>query len=55
MRSMTLLMIFISSLFTMACEAQEQVNKPRTMIIGGMPAHDHDYRLPEQTSIKPRS
>ena len=54
MRSMTLLIICISSLFTMACEAQEHVNKPRTMIIGGMPAHDHDYRLPDQVSAQSR-
>lgn len=32
-----------------ACDAKNDYNKPktevRTMIIGGMPVNDHDYRL----------
>lgn len=32
-----------------ACDAKDDYNKPktevRTMIIGGMPVHDSDYRL----------
>lgn len=32
-----------------ACDAKDDYNKPktevRTMIIGGMPIHDQDYRL----------
>ncbi|MCQ5167845.1 hypothetical protein E0H89_02135 [Acinetobacter sp. ANC 3781] len=32
-----------------ACDAKDDYNKPktevRTMIIGGMPVHEHDYRL----------
>ncbi|TCB49658.1 hypothetical protein E0H80_11235 [Acinetobacter sp. ANC 4779] len=32
-----------------ACEAKDEYNKPktqvRTMIIGGMPVYDQDYRL----------
>ena len=34
-----------------ACDAKDDYNKPktevRTMIIGGMPVHDSDYRLSE--------
>ncbi len=32
-----------------ACDAKDDYNKPktevRTMIIGGMPVHEHDYRV----------
>lgn len=35
--------------FIAGCDAKDSLNKPkteaRTMIIGGMPVHDHDYRL----------
>ena len=42
-----------------ACDAKDDYNKPktevRTMIIGGMPVHDHDYRLTQLNAreIKP--
>ncbi|WP_425917998.1 NF038215 family lipoprotein [Acinetobacter sp. TSRC1-2] len=42
-----------------ACDAKDDYNKPkaevRTMIIGGMPVHDHDYRLSQLNAreIKP--
>ena len=35
-----------------ACDAKDDYNKPktevRTMIIGGVPVHDRDYKLPSQ-------
>ncbi|MGB8697655.1 NF038215 family lipoprotein [Acinetobacter sp.] len=42
-----------------ACDAKDDYNKPktevRTMIIGGMPVHEHDYRLSQLNAreIKP--
>ncbi len=46
-------------LFLTACDAKDDYNKPktevRTMIIGGMPVHDSDYRLSQLNvrEIKP--
>ncbi len=31
--------------FLVACEQDLVTKKPRTMIIAGVPAHDHDYQL----------
>ncbi|MGS0706189.1 NF038215 family lipoprotein [Acinetobacter sp. ANC 3781] len=42
-----------------ACDAKDDYNKPktevRTMIIGGMPVHEHDYLLSQLNAreIKP--
>ena len=42
-----------------ACDTKNDYNKPktevRTMIIGGMPVHEHDYRLSQLNAreIKP--
>lgn len=37
------------------CDAKEDLNKPRTevrtMIIGGMPVHDQDYRIPKDSTV----
>jgi outer membrane murein-binding lipoprotein Lpp len=37
------------------CDAKEDLNKPktevRTMIIGGMPASDQDYKMPKDQVI----
>lgn len=42
------LSVYLLLLLT-ACDAKDDYNKPktevRTMIIGGMPVHDSDYRL----------
>ncbi|KGT48273.1 NF038215 family lipoprotein [Acinetobacter sp. HR7] len=51
--SYLLLIIFLSSLA--ACD-NDQINRPktaeaRTMIIGGVPVHDRDYRLPQPQII----
>lgn len=45
-----LLMVMMSMLILSACDTQEHLNKPRTMIIGGVPVYDHDYKLPQATS-----
>ncbi len=41
------MLIFLVSIT--GCDAKDSLNKPktesRTMIIGGMPVHDHDYIL----------
>jgi hypothetical protein len=37
------------------CDAKDDLNKPRTevrtMIIGGVPAHDQDYRIPKDSAV----
>lgn len=37
------------------CDAKEDLNKPktevRTMIIGGMPASDQDYKMPKDEAV----
>ncbi|ATO19720.1 hypothetical protein BS636_08655 [Acinetobacter sp. LoGeW2-3] len=42
-------------LFSLAGCDNDKMNKPktevRTMIIGGMPVHDHDYHLPKPQLI----
>lgn len=50
-RSRILIQIFmlIFVVFITGCDAKDSLNKPktelRTMIIGGVPVHDHDYIL----------
>jgi hypothetical protein len=47
------LTLSLSTLF-MGCDTADSLNKPsdktRTMIIGGMPAHDHDYKVMQTES-----
>lgn len=44
-----LCLVFGVSLLIMGCDTAETLNQPRaetrTMIIGGMPVHDHDYKV----------
>lgn len=51
-RSRILMLMFV--VFIAGCDAKDSLNKPkteaRTMIIGGMPVHDHDYRLNVSTT-----
>lgn len=55
-RSRILIRIFILmfAVFIAGCDAKDSLNKPktelRTMIIGGMPVHDHDYMLTARTT-----
>lgn len=39
-----------------ACDVKDPSNKPKTqvrsMIIGGMPTNDHDYKLPEKLLVE---
>ena len=39
-----------------ACEANNPINKPkaeqRTMIIGGMPVNDRDFKMPEKLLVE---
>lgn len=59
----SLILIFIVPLLLTACDSKDTVNQPKTqtrsMIIGGMPVNDHDYKiLAEQVSVsseKPKS
>ena len=52
MRSMALLIMSLSLTGLAACDTTDQTNKPRTMIIGGVPVHDHDYKLPKPSNDK---
>lgn len=51
-RSQILMLMFVVCLT--GCDAKDSLNKPkteqRTMIIGGMPVHDHDYKLTASTT-----
>ena len=47
------LTLIVSMLLT-GCDTTDSLNKPsektRTMIIGGMPVHDHDYKVMQTES-----
>ncbi len=52
MRCMLLLIFSLSIVLLSACDnATDRLNQPRTMIIGGVPVHEHDYKLPAQSSL----
>ena len=47
MRCMLLLILTLNTVLLSACDnATDRLNQPRTMIIGGVPVHEHDYKLP---------
>lgn len=46
MQRMALLMISLVCMLFAACDTTDQLNKPRTMIIGGVPVYEQDYKLP---------
>lgn len=47
----TLVLVLLLTQLT-ACDAKKELNQPRTeartMIIGGVPVHDRDYKLPSK-------
>lgn len=45
MRRIALLIVSLGVTWLAACDTTDHMNKPRTMIIGGVPVHDHDYKL----------
>ena len=49
MKTLSLGLSLCISLLVTACDAKDDYNKPktevRTMIIGGVPVNDHDYRV----------
>jgi hypothetical protein len=47
---MALLIISLSLTGLAACDTTDHVNKPRTMIIGGVPVHEQDYKLPHPSN-----
>ena len=48
MKMLSIILVTFFTLSLLACDAQDNVNRPktemRTMIIGGMPVHDKDYQ-----------
>lgn len=52
MKKLSCLMFVILVGSLLACDAKKDLNQPeteaRTMIIGGVPVHDRDYKLPPQ-------
>lgn len=49
MNKISFMLICIMAGLLTACDAKDDLNKPktmvRTMVIGGMPVADHDYKL----------
>lgn len=59
MKALSMILVVSLSLFLMACDAHDNVNRPkaemRTMIIGGVPVNDADFQLSvrQNSNIKP--
>ncbi|ANF82347.1 hypothetical protein A3K93_09185 [Acinetobacter sp. NCu2D-2] len=59
MKIQCILFIVCLSYFMAACDQKDSLNQPktqtRTMIIGGVPVHDHDYQLlADNVSTEPK-
>jgi hypothetical protein len=56
MKMLSITLTACLSLFLVACDAKDNVNRPktetRTMIIGGVPAYDKDYQTVDAQKIE---
>lgn len=50
---MRIWILAVSLLILTGCDQADQMKKPRTLIIAGMPVYEHDYRLSVRTDEPP--